>query len=201
MALKFVVLVVFISMTDAGLIPAVEVLQGPSSRTTLVGPDGSTLAAAAPGGTVVTGTHPGGLVAASPLALAARCGDKTRTQKQVCEIFNTKYPDLRISQSTRVILGMEKFDVELEQSSFSSVLNDLLFQNNFQIFLLCSSGPDIVVAGPSGTIATSHTLAGPAIIPVAANTLLLGDIDSADGAYVPDNTEKLYDDGSYKGEQ
>ncbi|KAJ8944262.1 hypothetical protein NQ318_013674 [Aromia moschata] len=28
------------------------------------------------------------------------CGDKTRTQKQVCEIFNTKYPDLRISQST-----------------------------------------------------------------------------------------------------
>ncbi|KAJ8944825.1 hypothetical protein NQ318_013162 [Aromia moschata] len=30
----------------------------------------------------------------------ARCGDKTRTQKQVCEIFNTKYPDRRISQST-----------------------------------------------------------------------------------------------------
>ncbi|KAJ8952118.1 hypothetical protein NQ318_018453 [Aromia moschata] len=29
-----------------------------------------------------------------------RCGDKTRTQKQVCEIFNTKYPDRRIFQST-----------------------------------------------------------------------------------------------------
>ncbi|KAJ8935781.1 hypothetical protein NQ318_018408, partial [Aromia moschata] len=28
------------------------------------------------------------------------CGDKTRTQKQVCEILNTKYPDRRISQST-----------------------------------------------------------------------------------------------------
>ncbi|KAJ8934823.1 hypothetical protein NQ318_012836 [Aromia moschata] len=28
------------------------------------------------------------------------CGDKTRTQKQVWEIFNTKYPDRRISQST-----------------------------------------------------------------------------------------------------
>ncbi|KAJ8952548.1 hypothetical protein NQ318_006912 [Aromia moschata] len=28
------------------------------------------------------------------------CGDKTRTQKQVCEIFNTTYPDRRISQST-----------------------------------------------------------------------------------------------------
>ncbi|KAJ8960070.1 hypothetical protein NQ318_009512 [Aromia moschata] len=29
-----------------------------------------------------------------------RYGDKTRTQKQVCEIFNTKYPDRLISQST-----------------------------------------------------------------------------------------------------
>ncbi|KAJ8962599.1 hypothetical protein NQ318_000992 [Aromia moschata] len=29
-----------------------------------------------------------------------RCGDKTRTQKQVCKIFNTKYFDCRISQST-----------------------------------------------------------------------------------------------------
>ncbi|KAJ8937411.1 hypothetical protein NQ318_012528 [Aromia moschata] len=28
------------------------------------------------------------------------CGDKTRTQKQICEIFNTKYPDCRIFQST-----------------------------------------------------------------------------------------------------
>ncbi|KAJ8960127.1 hypothetical protein NQ318_003846 [Aromia moschata] len=28
------------------------------------------------------------------------CGDKTRTQKKVCEIFNTKYPNRRISQST-----------------------------------------------------------------------------------------------------
>ncbi|KAJ8940613.1 hypothetical protein NQ318_004537 [Aromia moschata] len=28
------------------------------------------------------------------------CGDKTRTQKQVCEICNTKYPDRRISQSS-----------------------------------------------------------------------------------------------------
>ncbi|KAJ8938058.1 hypothetical protein NQ318_014539 [Aromia moschata] len=32
--------------------------------------------------------------------MLAGCGDKTRTQKQVCEIFNTKYPDRRISQST-----------------------------------------------------------------------------------------------------
>ncbi|KAJ8937891.1 hypothetical protein NQ318_021714 [Aromia moschata] len=49
------------------------------------------------------------------------CGDKTRTQKQVCEIFNTKYPDRRISQSTdsrienkfrkRILDDEQKFDI------------------------------------------------------------------------------------------
>ncbi|KAJ8959378.1 hypothetical protein NQ318_022064 [Aromia moschata] len=34
------------------------------------------------------------------LIITDRCGDKTITQKQVCEIFNTMYPDRRISQST-----------------------------------------------------------------------------------------------------
>ncbi|KAJ8951891.1 hypothetical protein NQ318_019868 [Aromia moschata] len=32
--------------------------------------------------------------------LYQRCGDKIRTHKQVCEIFNTKYPNRRIFQST-----------------------------------------------------------------------------------------------------
>ncbi|KAJ8938562.1 hypothetical protein NQ318_003162 [Aromia moschata] len=35
-----------------------------------------------------------------------RCGDKTGTQKQACEIFNTKYPDRRISRSTCVAAAL-----------------------------------------------------------------------------------------------
>ncbi|KAJ8948189.1 hypothetical protein NQ318_010462 [Aromia moschata] len=34
------------------------------------------------------------------ILILVRCGDKTRRQKQVCEIFNTKYTDRRISKST-----------------------------------------------------------------------------------------------------
>ncbi|KAJ8938063.1 hypothetical protein NQ318_014544 [Aromia moschata] len=58
-----------------------------------------------------------------PVAWVCRgCGDKTRTQKQVCEIFNTKYPD-RISQSTvnilksgrkRILDDKQKFDILLD---------------------------------------------------------------------------------------
>ncbi|XP_045474002.1 uncharacterized protein LOC123680250 [Harmonia axyridis] len=54
--------------SQASLIPSVEVLQGPSSRTTLLGPDGSALNAAAPGGTVVTGGA-AGLIPAGPAVL------------------------------------------------------------------------------------------------------------------------------------
>ncbi|CAG9834474.1 unnamed protein product [Diabrotica balteata] len=28
------------------------------------------------------------------------CGNKTRTQKEVCEMFNDKYPGKQVSQST-----------------------------------------------------------------------------------------------------
>ncbi|KAK9872422.1 hypothetical protein WA026_017880 [Henosepilachna vigintioctopunctata] len=52
----------------ASVIPTVEVLQGPSSKTTLLGPDGSALNAAAPGGTVVT-RGGAGLVPAGPALL------------------------------------------------------------------------------------------------------------------------------------
>ncbi|XP_018563056.1 uncharacterized protein LOC108904843 [Anoplophora glabripennis] len=152
MASKFAgILLLLATAVNAGIIPTVEVLQGPGSKTTLLGPDGSTLSAAAPGGTVVTNDGGIGLVAAAPAILP--------------------------------------------------------------------SGPEIVVAGPAGSIATINTLAGPAIVPAAlaaapaavvaspaavaavSPAALLGDIESTDGAYVPDNTEQLYDDGSYKEEK
>ncbi|KAG5863977.1 hypothetical protein JTB14_007205 [Gonioctena quinquepunctata] len=58
-----------IALCCASVIPTVEVLQGPSSRTTLFGPDGGALDSAAPGGTVVTNSHGTGLVAAGPAIL------------------------------------------------------------------------------------------------------------------------------------
>lgn len=42
------------TISHASYIPTVQILQGPSSKTSLFGPDGSKLAATAPGGTVIT---------------------------------------------------------------------------------------------------------------------------------------------------
>ncbi|KAJ8963223.1 hypothetical protein NQ318_018689 [Aromia moschata] len=60
-----------IAAASAGLLaPAASVLQGPSSRTTLVGPEGSVISSVAPGGQVITDSAPG-VVAYSAPAIAA----------------------------------------------------------------------------------------------------------------------------------
>ncbi|KAJ8951898.1 hypothetical protein NQ318_019876 [Aromia moschata] len=56
------------------------------------------------------------------------CGDKTRTQKQVCEIFNIKYPDRRISQSTvtRIENKFREFGnvTDIPKSGMKRILDD-----------------------------------------------------------------------------
>ncbi|XP_030766350.1 uncharacterized protein LOC115890314 [Sitophilus oryzae] len=70
-----VVLIFFCGLiiaVNCGVLPSVKVLQGPGSKTTLYGPDGSSLKSKAPGGTVLTDTSvPAGLVPAGPAILPA----------------------------------------------------------------------------------------------------------------------------------
>lgn len=83
------------------------------------------------------------------------------------------------------------------------------------------AGPEVLVAGPSGSIATLNTLAGPVVFPAAiavapAASTEEPDADATespadadgetegptdDGSYVPDKTEQKFDDGSYKEEK
>ncbi|KAG5879416.1 hypothetical protein JTB14_027239 [Gonioctena quinquepunctata] len=110
-----------IALCCASVIPTVEVLQGPSSRTTLFGPDGGALDSAAPGGTIVTNSHGTGLVAAGPAILP--------------------------------------------------------------------SGPALVINGPAGSITTSHTGSGLAVVPGVAPAIAAWGTASQDGgAYVSDNS-------------
>ncbi|CAG9863664.1 unnamed protein product [Phyllotreta striolata] len=137
MDFKMILSVLFFlfNLTHAGVIPAINVLQGPSSKTVLLGPDGSSIDSVAPGGTVVIDEQSPGLIAAP----------------------------------AQVPLG-----------------------------------PELVVSGPAGSIITSYTNAGPAAVPIeipaAVASASIPPPTAEEGAYVPDNTEALYDDGSYKGD-
>ncbi|KAK5643140.1 hypothetical protein RI129_006985 [Pyrocoelia pectoralis] len=71
--------VLCVAVANAGIIPGAivetidggAVIQGPSSRTAVHGPDGSVIAADAPGGAVIAGPKSGGVVAAAPAAVVA----------------------------------------------------------------------------------------------------------------------------------
>lgn len=62
---------VALSAASAGVIaPSAVVVQGPSRKTTLVGPEGSVISAVAPGGQVITEEHPGVVAHAAPVHAA-----------------------------------------------------------------------------------------------------------------------------------
>lgn len=59
-------------MANAGVVlPSASVLQGPGSRTTLVGPEGNIISSAAPGGAVVTASGTGVVAHYAPLAYSS----------------------------------------------------------------------------------------------------------------------------------
>lgn len=65
-------LFVLFAAAHAGLLaPAANVLQGPSARATVAGPDGSVISSVAPGGSVVSDVAPGYAAYAAPAAVAA----------------------------------------------------------------------------------------------------------------------------------
>ncbi|CAH0552033.1 unnamed protein product [Brassicogethes aeneus] len=58
-----------LASTQAGLIvgPSAHILQGPSSRSTIVGPDGSSISSVAPGGQIITEEHAGVVAHSAPV--------------------------------------------------------------------------------------------------------------------------------------
>ncbi|CAG9820854.1 unnamed protein product [Phaedon cochleariae] len=68
---QVVIALACLAVANAGpFLPSTKILQGPSSRTTLVGPDGSVISAAALGGQVITEEHPGQVGYAGPVVAA-----------------------------------------------------------------------------------------------------------------------------------
>ena len=127
------------------IIPGVAtdtLVKGPSTRTQILGPDGSQITAEAPGGTIISNDHAIIPVVATPLVAAP----------VVARAF---IPE------------------------------------------------PLVAAGPIVAPVLTPVVAPVAAVsaPVVAKELeSVPAVAADDGQYVPDNTEKLYDDGSYKGE-
>ncbi|KAJ8963249.1 hypothetical protein NQ318_018715 [Aromia moschata] len=116
------------------------------------------------------------------------CGDKTRTQKQVCEIFNTKYPDRCISQSTvsRIENKFREFGnvTDIPKFGRKRILDD---ERKLDILLDIQDNPRVAV--------TPRGLEGSVTNPLDARSLSPTPLVSDRGAGVDTrNTKKRHDD-------
>ncbi|XP_030766342.1 cuticle protein 16.5-like [Sitophilus oryzae] len=178
-----------VAACSAGLVgPSAHILQGPSSKTTLVGPEGSVISAHAPGGQIVHEEHPGFVAHAAPvLAHAAPV---------VAHAAPVVYSSPVVAHAAPVV-------AHAAPAHSTVVAHSSAYKHD-----------SVVVAGPSGTISTGHgahavpavAYAAPVVahaapvVAYSAPVVAHYDVDNNgyEGQYVHDHSETLYDDGSYK---
>lgn len=131
-------------------------LQGPSTRTTVVGPDGSHIEAVAPGGRVETAVDVGLAAHTAPAAYVAHAAPAVVAARYASPYLAAPYA------AVPTVHGVVSSAYGLAPSVYS---------HNLIASPLTASGYPLLAAG-----------------------------SGLEGQYIPDYTEKLYDDGSYKGE-
>lgn len=115
------------------LLPSTGVLEGPSSRTTLVGPEGSVISSVAPGGKVITETLPGGAAYSAPSLVAPVLAPG------VFSAYSASVLPAHVAPLTHLVSGYS-----------APVVPAPLVAGHRSV--------DTLVAGPSGTIASSRSL-------------------------------------------
>ncbi|XP_060536111.1 uncharacterized protein LOC132708028 [Cylas formicarius] len=164
--------VAFVATVNAGVLvgPSAKILQGPSSKTTVVGPDGSAISAVAPGGQIVHEDHPGVVAHAVPFVAHAApvAAHAAPVLAHAAPVVAHAAPV--VAHAAPVVAHAAAVVAHAGEA-------------------------DTIVAGPSGTIATGKSVVGGHL--VHAPVVAYGS-DLHEGQYVHDHSESLYDDGSYK---
>lgn len=188
-----VALTLIVAVANAGILtqsivePLVKsaALQGPSSRSTVVGPDGSVIDSVAPGGRIETAVDAGFAAYTAPVVTAAHLAPAH-------VVAHTAPAAAVVAARSAVVATPHAF---VSHTVPSAVVSG-------------PSGAIVAHAAPSVVSARYATVNGyvPAVRTLVASPLtasgypLFAAGSGLEGQYVPDNLEQLYDDGSYKGE-
>ncbi|XP_050294691.1 uncharacterized protein LOC126734901 [Anthonomus grandis grandis] len=168
--------------------PSTKIIQGPSSKTTLVGPEGSVISAVAPGGQIVHEEHPGVIAHAAPV--------HSHIVAHVAPVFAHHAPVL----AHHVPIVAHQVPVVAHHAHHvptTVVAHDTGVHGH----------ENAIISGPSGTVARGHGVHGAVVAPVVAHHAAVvapvvvahdGYHHDHEGQYVHDHSESLYDDGSYK---
>ncbi|KAH1007485.1 hypothetical protein HUJ04_004710 [Dendroctonus ponderosae] len=136
----FVAFFAFVAVANAGnlVLPSARIIQGPSSRTTVVGPDGSAISSVAPGGQIIQ-EESAGVVAHSAPVVAAPA------------LAYSSLPLAYAAHSSPIV------------SAYSSPLVSGVPVVSAYSAPVLSGVEDTVVAGPSGTIISGRSVAAPLV--------------------------------------
>ncbi|KAF7267676.1 hypothetical protein GWI33_019164 [Rhynchophorus ferrugineus] len=160
-----------LAVSNAGWLagPSAKILQGPSSKTTLVGPEGSVIAAHAPGGQIIHEEQPGFVAHAAPIVAPA-------------PVVSYAAPAVAAAAPSTVVAHSSAYQKESVLVAGPSGT--------------IATGGSPVVAHATPVVASVAPIA-PAVgaFGYAAHDI---DNNGHEGQYVHDYTETLYDDGSYK---
>ncbi|KAF7267680.1 hypothetical protein GWI33_019168 [Rhynchophorus ferrugineus] len=200
---SFVVVAFFacLAACNAGLLvgPSAKVLQGPSSKTTLVGPEGSVISAHAPGGQIVHEEHPGFVAHAAPVvayvapavahaAPSAHSSVVAHSSAYEHEHVVVAGPSGSISTGPHSTVVAHATPVEAHAASVAPAASVV----SHSVSVVAHSAPVIAHAVP--------VVAHAAPVVAYAAPVAHADVDNNghEGQYVHDHSETLYDDGSYK---
>ncbi|ENN74578.1 hypothetical protein YQE_08900, partial [Dendroctonus ponderosae] len=141
----FVAFVACLAVANAGVavLPSAKIIQGPSSRTTVVGPDGSAISSVAPAGQIIQEESVGVVAQTAPVVAA---------------------PAVAYSAPAAVAYSLPAVASAPVLSAYSAPIVSAYSAPVVSAYAApLVSGVDTVVAGPSGTIATGRTVGAPVV--------------------------------------
>lgn len=138
--------------------PSTRIIEGPSSRTTLVGPDGSVIDSVSPGGRVIADS-PAIVAEAAPVVAAAYSAPLIKS----APIVSAYSTPIVSSYSAPLVSAYSAPVVSAYSAPVLSTYSSPLLASG----VVAQKSLDTLVAGPSGTIATSKTLTAPTVVAAA----------------------------------
>ncbi|XP_049817491.1 cuticle protein 16.5-like isoform X1 [Aethina tumida] len=156
-----------LACAQAGLLvgPSAKVLQGPSTKTTVVGPDGSAISSVAPGGQIITEEHPGVVAQTAPVVAAPVLAHSAHLVAHSAPVLAHSAPVVA-AHAAPVLAHSAPV---LAHSAPVLAHSAPLLAHSAPVVaahhgLVAHGAEQTVVSGPSGVIATGRSVAPAAVV-------------------------------------
>ncbi|XP_050294698.1 cuticle protein 16.5-like isoform X3 [Anthonomus grandis grandis] len=147
---SFAALFAFLAVANAGVLvaPSAKIIQGPSTRTTVVGPDGSAISSVAPAGQIVQEESVGVVAQTAPVVAASAPA--------------LAYSAPLVAHSAPALA----YSAPLAYAAPAHVAYSAPLVSAYSAPVVASGvvGHSTVISGPSGTVATGKTVAAAPVV-------------------------------------